>query len=97
MRLDRELPRRHKSAVNRLLPDNMTRDSMSTTYYLLRTKESAVGNGSYIGNDATGAPGMIASCENARRFDSLEAAGDFATETLDQFGGLEIEVRNSET
>jgi len=69
---------------------------MTTTYYLLRSKDTAVGDGSYLGTDAEGTPAMVPTNLEGRRFASLENAEQTATEIGEQFGGFEIEVRNSD-
>ncbi len=68
---------------------------MATTYYLLRTKNSAIGNGPYLGHDTSGDLALIISNLHAHRFDSLEEAERYAVQTNEKFGGFEIEVRNS--
>lgn len=70
-------------------------DDMTTTYYLLRTKESAIGNGPYIGHNACGDLALIVSHLNALRFNSLEAAEQYSIQIREQFGMFEREVRNS--
>ena len=68
---------------------------MSTTYYLLRTKTSAQGDGAYLGMDADAAASLVATAATARRFESL-AEAERASEEIDpEFGGFEVEVRNS--
>ncbi|MBV8636115.1 MAG: hypothetical protein JO002_16600 [Burkholderiaceae bacterium] len=67
----------------------------STTYYLLRSKNSAVGDGAYLGSDGEGRPTMVPTHLDARRFPALDAAEQAAREVGEQFGGLEIEVRNT--
>jgi hypothetical protein len=69
---------------------------MTTTYYLLRSKDTAVGDGSYLGTDAEGKAAMVATNVEARRFPALEEAEQTAAEIGEQFGGFEIEIRNSE-
>jgi hypothetical protein len=69
---------------------------MTTTYYLLRTKESAIGNGAYLGHDTGGDLALITSNQNAHRFDSFEAAEQCAAQVPAEFGVFEMEVRNSE-
>lgn len=68
---------------------------MSTTFYLLRTKTSAQGDGAYLGADANGAAELVATAGAARRFNSLAEAEEFSVANADHFGGFEIEVRNS--
>lgn len=67
----------------------------STTYYLLRSKTSAVGDGAYLGTDGEGRPAMVSTHSEGRKFPSIEAAEETAKEIGEQFGGLEIEVRNT--
>jgi len=67
----------------------------STTYYLLRSKTSAVGDGSYLGTDGEGKLAMVPTHTEGRKFPSIEAAEEAAGEVGEQFGGLEIEVRNT--
>lgn len=69
---------------------------MATTYYLLRSKNSAVGDGAYLGTDGEGSPTMVASHLEGRRYSNLESAEEVARDIGEQFGGLEIEVRNTE-
>jgi hypothetical protein len=69
---------------------------MSTTYYLLRTKDSAPGNGAYVGQDDKGESAIVTTVPDAHRFDELEAAEQRAVELVEQFGELEVEVRNSD-
>jgi hypothetical protein len=68
---------------------------MTTTYYLLRSKNSAVGDGAYLGTDGDGNPGMVATHLEAKRFPTIEAAEETAKDIGEQLGGLEIEVRNT--
>ena len=68
---------------------------MATTYYLLRTKESVVGPGPYLGHDAVGDWTLVANSLDAHRFESREAAEQCAAGTLDRFGAFDIEIRNS--
>ena len=68
---------------------------MSKTFYLLRAGDAVVGNGPYLGHDTNGDPGMILASQDARQFESLEAASEFAQQLNEQFGIFEIEVRNS--
>jgi hypothetical protein len=67
----------------------------STTYYLLRSKNSAVGDGAYLGTDGEGNASMVATHLEGRRFPSIEAAEEAAKDIGEKFGGLEIEVRNT--
>ncbi len=67
----------------------------STTYYLLRSKNSAVGDGSYLGTDGEGNPAMVPTHLEGRRFPSIEDAEETAKDIGEKFGGLEIEVRNT--
>ncbi len=67
----------------------------STTYYLLRSKNSAVGDGSYLGVDGDGNPTMVPTNLDGRRFPTIEAAEEVAKDIGEKFGGLEIEVRNT--
>lgn len=68
---------------------------MTTTYYLLRSNNSAIGDGAYVGTDGEGNVCMVASHADARRFPTLEAAEESIAGAGEKFGGLEIEVRNS--
>jgi len=68
---------------------------MTTTYYLLRSNSSAVGDGAYLGTDGDGKVCMVATHGEARRFTTLESAEATIADVGEQFGGLEIEVRNS--
>jgi hypothetical protein len=72
------------------------RNDMPTTYYLLRSKDAAVGDGSYLGTDAEGSAAMVTTSLKARRFVTLDAAEHTAAEVGEQFAGFEIEVRNSD-
>ena len=71
----------------------------STTYYLLRTKTSAQGDGAYLGADlgvdANASAALVASATAARRFASLADAEQASQEIGPTFGGFELEVRNS--
>ena len=67
----------------------------STTYYLLRSKNSAVGDGAYLGTDGNGKPAMVPTRQEGKRFPTLESAEQEVKEIGEQFGGLEIEVRNT--
>ncbi|GEM_PF-4947644 len=67
----------------------------STTYYLLRSKNSVVGDGAYLGTDGDGNPTMVSTNLEGRRFPTIEAAEETAKDIGEQFGGLEIEVRNT--
>jgi hypothetical protein len=69
---------------------------MSTTYYLLRTKDTAPGNGAYVGHDDKGESAIVTAAPDAHRFDELEVAEQRAGELVEQFGELEVEVRNSD-
>ena len=68
---------------------------MSTTYYLLRVKGSAQGDGAYLGADAGGETALVALPVLARRFPTLPDAEHFTGQVVDQFGAFEIEVRTS--
>jgi len=68
---------------------------MTTTYYLLRANSSAVGDGAYLGTNGDGKVCMVPTHGEARRFATLENAETTIAEVSAQFGGLEIEVRNS--
>ena len=68
---------------------------MTTTYYLLRTKESAVGDGPYLGHNSNGDVAMTGSNQDAHRFDTLADAEQYAAKEHEEFGIFEIEVRNS--
>ena len=67
---------------------------MTTTYYLLRSKDTAVGDGSYLGTDAEGSAAVVVTHQEARRFATLEHAEQTAAELGEQFDGFETEVRN---
>ncbi|MES2536318.1 MAG: hypothetical protein V4632_10655 [Pseudomonadota bacterium] len=69
---------------------------MSTTYYLLRTKDGMLGNGPYLGHDDQGESAMVATIQDAHRFDELEVAEQRAAQLVEQFGEFEVEVRNSD-
>ena len=68
---------------------------MSTTYYLLRVKTSAQGDGAYLGIDGNAAPTLVPVPVNARRFGSIDEAEQTSKEMGADFGGFEIEVRNT--
>lgn len=68
---------------------------MTTTYYLLRVKTSAQGDGAYLGVDTNATPALVASSATARRFASIEEAELAAAGTGPELGGFEIEVRNT--
>ena len=68
---------------------------MSTTYYLLRTKTSAQGDGAYLGANADAASPLVPTAATACRFASLAEAEQAAAHLGPQHGGFELEVRNS--
>ncbi len=68
---------------------------MSTTYYVLRVKTSAQGDGAYLGVDANAVPALVTSPASARRFASLAEAEQSSQDGGASFGGFEIEVRNT--
>jgi hypothetical protein len=70
---------------------------MTTTYYLLRTKSSAQGDGAYLGTGVDGALELVSTPTSARRFASLQEAEQTGQVDGAQFGGFEIEVRNAPT
>lgn len=68
---------------------------MTTTFYLLRTENAAVGDGPYFGVDDAGAVSLFPTIANADRFETIEAAEEQAKNLNEKFGKVEIEVRNS--
>ena len=68
---------------------------MSTTYYLLRTKTSAQGDGAYLGINQDTAVALVPTAAAARRFATLSEAEQAATSIGPSFGDFEVEVRNS--
>ncbi|MDP9109141.1 MAG: hypothetical protein M3N23_08745 [Pseudomonadota bacterium] len=67
---------------------------MSTTYYLLRKKGSAQGDGPYFGASVNAEPDWVSAPPAARRFATLGEAEQCVAEHAAQFGGFEIEVRS---
>ena len=67
---------------------------MSTTYYLLRKKGSAQGDGPYFGASVNAEPGWVITALAARRFATLSEAEQCVDAHAAQFGGFEIEVRS---
>ncbi|MGZ3159819.1 MAG: hypothetical protein ACXU7H_12095 [Burkholderiaceae bacterium] len=63
-----------------LPPSNESTPTMTTTYYLLRTKESAVGNGSYLFHNSDGELALTTSVQDAQHFETIEAAEQYATQ-----------------
>ena len=68
---------------------------MSTTYYLLRTKASAPGNGAYLGINREGVGAIVNTNQEAFRFEELAAAEQHAEQIRDELGEFEIELRNT--
>ncbi|GAC1414770.1 MAG: hypothetical protein NVSMB6_16980 [Burkholderiaceae bacterium] len=69
----------------------------SPTYYLLRAKTAAAGDGPYVGLAADGAHAMVAEHLQARRFSSLDEAEQHAGTINDKDAdGFEIEVRTAD-
>ena len=68
---------------------------MTTTYYVLRTKTTAIGNGSYLGVSRDGINAIVNSMQGATRFDALEEADLCAAQVGAELGEFEVEVRNT--
>ena len=68
---------------------------MSNTYYLLRSKGAAVGDGPYLGVDADGSATIVGQSSQGQRFALLQAAEQHAAEMQADLGKFEIEIRNS--
>lgn len=68
---------------------------MSTTYYLLRTKTTAIGNGAYLGINRDGVGAIVNTNQDAFRFDGLESAAQHAMQIREELGEFEIELRNT--
>ena len=73
----------------------MDLNKMSTTYYLLRTKTTPIGNGSYLGINRDGVDAIVNTNQDALRFDGLEAAEQYAMQIREELGEFEIELRNT--
>jgi hypothetical protein len=69
---------------------------MASTFYLLRSKDSAVGDGSYLGTDGDGNLAMVATHLEAKRFATIDAAEQAVVSAGNSLGGFEIEVRTSD-
>lgn len=70
-------------------------NKMSTTYYLLRTKTTPMGNGSYLGINRDGVGAIVNTNQDALRFDALDAAEQHAVQIREELGEFEIELRNT--
>ena len=68
----------------------------SLTYYLLRKKGSAVGDGPYLACDAQGEMAMVPDHQQGKRFLAIGEAEIEAKTLVPQMGEFEIEVRNIE-
>lgn len=67
---------------------------MTTTYYLLRTKESAPGNGAYLFHNSDGELALTISQQDAQHFDSHEAAEQYATQIRESSDSLTLHTAN---
>ncbi|MGZ3238280.1 MAG: hypothetical protein ACXU8A_12990 [Burkholderiaceae bacterium] len=70
---------------------------MTTTYYLLRTKESAPGNGAYLFHNSDGELALTISQQDAQHFDSLEAAERYATQIRESSESLTLHTANQDS
>jgi Cu/Zn superoxide dismutase len=70
---------------------------MTTTYYLLRTKESAPGNGAYLFHNSHGELALTISQQNAQHFDSLEAAEQYAIQIHESSDNLALHTTNQDS
>ncbi len=66
----------------------------TVTYYLLRKKGGAVGDGPYLGFDAQGQAAFLPDYLQGKRFLSLEEAENECGEWSSTLGECEIEIRN---
>ncbi|MBC7414534.1 MAG: hypothetical protein H7327_06330 [Herminiimonas sp.] len=67
----------------------------SPTYYVLRAKSTTVGDGPYVGSTGEGDHAMVADLQQARRFDAIEDAEQYACKVAESSGEFEIEVRTT--
>ena len=68
---------------------------MTTTYFLLRTQRSILGNGAYLGYGPDGNFALVPASQSAHCFDNLEAAEQCAAQVGKDLGTFEIEIHNS--
>jgi len=71
------------------------KNSISDTYFLLRSKMMVTGAWRYVGLVRDGAHLLIHDQLRARRFASLEEARKYAGKTRQILGELDIEMRNA--
>lgn len=69
----------------------------STTYYVLRSKATTVGDGPYVGPGTQTDGAMMADVQQALRFGAIEEAEQYAGSMRETFGEFEIEVRTTST
>lgn len=67
----------------------------STTYYVLRSRTTTMGDGPYVGLAADGAHAVVPDVMQARRFASLAEAESYAGTMGETFGEFELEVRTA--
>lgn len=67
----------------------------ASTYYLLRSKATTVGDGPYVGLAADGLHQLVSEHTYAKRFPSLEEAEHYAGSVKETAGEFEIEVRTT--
>ena len=76
---------------------NRQRTSMtsetSSTYYLLRSKSTTVGDGPWLGINTEGVHATVSERQQARRFASIEDAERHAGTLSEMHGAFEVEVR----
>lgn len=73
----------------------MTNRSAST-YYLLRSKQTSVGDGPYVGLAADGVHLLVPARLQARRFASLADAEHHAGKLGEKSGEFEVEIGTSQ-
>lgn len=66
----------------------------NSTYYLLRKKGTALGDGPYLGVDTNGHPALVPELIVAKRFNQLAEAEQHSA-GMAELGEFEIEVRTS--
>jgi hypothetical protein len=67
--------------------------STSTTYYLLRSRNTTVGDGPYVGLAEDGVHTLVPSQSQARRFSTIEEAESYAGGVGKAADEFEVEVR----
>ena len=67
----------------------------ASTYYLLRSKSTTIGDGPYVGFDDSGSHKLVPEHVQAKRFSSIEEAENYAGSVKETAGEFEIEVRTT--